>query len=275
MNLPRRPGHGHGRVARVRRATYSRTEVYCGGLRSRPAAGYWGALACTVRWYARPEGDKNQLRVAPALDSWNKADDPDQTRLRAFIDDTEELVAASRVDGIWALRLDVGLPGEEGLLHQKDLDNYALRLAFRLQDAGLVSVWCTKQQSEQSFVRIESAREVPPPKNMLIAEPTASYARPDHAYHQQIQAAVAAAAQLPADRPVRLELAFVVGPAWNWLNLWKPTIDALVPLLGHSGSRRTWDPLDGRITELGMHLTVEEGARHVVVGIAAECLEPS
>ena len=223
-----------------------------------------------MHWYARPKGDKHQLRVAPALDSWNKADDAGQVRLQAFVDDTEALVAATRVDGPWALRLDVGLPAEENLLHQKDLDNYALRLAFRLQDADLVSVWCTKRHSEHSFVRIESAREVPPPREgVLIAEPTASYARPDHLYHQQIQAAAAGAAQLPAGRPVRLELAFVVGPAWNWLNLWKPTIDALVPLLGHSGSRRTWDPLDGRIIELGMHLTVDKAARHVVIGIAA------
>jgi hypothetical protein len=225
-----------------------------------------------VRWYARPEGDKHQLRLAPELDKWTKADDAGQVRLRAFVDDTEALVARARVDGPWALRLDVGLPAGEDLLHQKDLDNYALRLAFRLQDDDMVSVWCTKRHSEHSFVRLETAWEVPPPMDVIIAEPTASYDRSDHLYHQQIQAAVATAAQLPADRPVRLELAFVVGPAWNWLNLWKPTIDALVPLLGHSGSRRTWDPLDGRITELGMHRTVEKAARHVMIGIVAECI---
>ena len=28
-----------------------------------------------MRWYARPEGDRQQLRVAPRLASWNKADD--------------------------------------------------------------------------------------------------------------------------------------------------------------------------------------------------------
>lgn len=43
----------------------------------------------------------------------------------------------------------------------------------------------------------------------------------------------------------------------------------VVPLLGHTGSRRSWDPLDGRITELGMHLTIDTAARHVVIGIAA------
>ena len=56
-----------------------------------------------MRWYARPEGNNQQLRVAPRLASWDKADHPDQVRLRAFLDDTEALLAASRVDGPWAL----------------------------------------------------------------------------------------------------------------------------------------------------------------------------
>src|SRR4051794_8983373 len=43
-----------------------------------------------------------------------------------------------------------------------NLDNYAYPLAYRIKDPGLVSVWCTKQHSEQSFVRIEAAREIPP-----------------------------------------------------------------------------------------------------------------
>jgi hypothetical protein len=56
-----------------------------------------------------------------------------------------------------------------------DLDNYAYPLASQLQDPGLVSVWCTKQHSEQSFVRIEAAHEVPPPStDVLVARTTAS-----------------------------------------------------------------------------------------------------
>jgi hypothetical protein len=41
-----------------------------------------------------------------------------------------------------------------------DLDNYAHPLANRLKDSGLVSVWCTKENREQSFVRMEAAREL-------------------------------------------------------------------------------------------------------------------
>ena len=222
----------------------------------------------TMRWYARPEGDKQQLRVAPRLASWNKADHPDQVRLRAFLDDAEGLLAASRVDGPWALRLDVGLPIGRDLLDMADLDNYAYPLASQLEGPGLVSVWCTKQHSERSFVRIEPASEVPAPSaDVLVARTTASVETA--AYKKQIHATVASAAELPAG-PVRLELAFVVGPGRNWLNLWKPTIDALDPILGRSHPDRAWHPLDGRITELGMHLTVDPAVRHdVAVGIAA------
>lgn len=183
-----------------------------------------------MRWFARPENNALQLRVAPRLASWNKADHPDQVRLRAYLNDTEALLASSRVDGPWALRLDVGLPATRDLLDASDLDNFAYPLAYRLRDSGLVSVWCTKQHSEESFVRIESAREVfQPSAEVLVAKATASASTV--AYKEQIRAAVAGAAKLPHG-PLRLELSFVVGPGKNWLNLWKPTIDSLDPLLG-------------------------------------------
>ncbi|MGV0041667.1 hypothetical protein [Mycobacterium colombiense] len=226
-----------------------------------------------MRWYARPDGNNHRLRVAPRLASWNKTNDPDQVRLRAFVDDTEELLDASRVDGPWALRLDIGLPTEVDLLKEKDLDNYASELAFRLQGRtpGLVSVWATKQHREQSFVGIEAAREVPPPETgVLTATPTASYDRTDGAYKKQIHTTIAGVPELPSGA-IKLELAFLVGPGRNWINLWKPTIDSLEPLLGRDSTEtRPWHPSDGRITELGMHLTVDPALRHdVVIGIAA------
>lgn len=225
----------------------------------------------TMCWYARPEGESLQLRIAPRLASWNKADDPDQIRLRDYLDDTAALLAASRVDGPWALRLDVGLPTGRDLLDMADLDNYAYPLAYHLKDPGLVSVWCTKLHCEQSLVRIEAARETASPStDVLIAATTASASTV--AFKEQVRAAVVGAAELPAG-PVRLELAFVVGPRRNWINLWKQTIDSLDPLLGRTRPDRAWHPLDGRITELGMHRTVDPLAGNaVVVGIAAHAL---
>lgn len=77
------------------------------------------------------------------------------------------------------------------------------------------------------------------------------------------------AEELPAG-PVRLELAFVVGLRRNWLNLWKQTIASLDPILSCTLPERDGHPPDGRITELGMHLTVNPAlGNDVAIGIAA------
>ncbi|WP_200902695.1 hypothetical protein [Mycobacterium sp. EPa45] len=149
-----------------------------------------------------------------------------------------------------------------------DLDNFAYPLAYHLRDPGLVSVWCTKQYSERSFVRIEAAHEAASPSTeVLVARTTGSTSTV--AYKEQIRAAVATAEELPPG-PVRLELSFVVGPRRNWVNLWKQTIDSLEPILGRTNPSRAWHPRDGRITELGMHVSVDPAAgNEIVVGIAA------
>jgi hypothetical protein len=89
------------------------------------------------------------------------------------------------------------------------------------------------------------------------------------AYKQQIHDQLAHAAVLP-DGPVRLELSFTIGPRRNWLNLWKPTIDALDALLGRTHPDRAWHPRDGRITALGLHHTTDPAIRNdVIIAIVA------
>jgi hypothetical protein len=221
-----------------------------------------------MRYYARPEGVSQQLRVPPRPACWEKVDHPDQILMRAYLDDTEALLADSRVDSPWALRLDVGISDGPDLLDTGNLDNYAYPLAYHLRNPDLVSVWCTKQHSEQSFVRIEPARDMRPPStDLLVAPLTAPASTP--AYKEQLHAIVAGETELPAG-PVRLELAFVVRPGRNWLNLFEQTIDSLDPLLGRTHPDRDWNPLDGRITELGMHKTEDPAVgNNVVISMAA------
>jgi len=42
--------------------------------------------------------------------------------------------------------------------------------------------------------------------------------------------------------PVWLQVASAVSTRRNWLNVWKPTIDALNTLLGRTSSERDWHP---------------------------------
>jgi len=224
-----------------------------------------------MRWFARPESNALQLRSGPWLASWDKANHPAQIRLQSYLDDTEKLLASSRIEGPWALRLDVGLPADRDLLEAADLDNYAFPLACRLGDAGLVSVWCTKQHSHQSFIRIGAAREASPPcAGVLKVRTTASASAV--AYKEQIHDAVVGATEIPVG-PVRLELSFVVGPRRKWWNLWKQTIDSLDPILGRTDPKCAWHPRDGRITELVMHATVDAALGYdILIGITANAV---
>ncbi len=217
----------------------------------------------TPRWYARPDGDGIELRRAPRLASWNKVGDPEQLLLRRYLDDTAELLSPSAVDsGPWALRLDVGLPPGRDLLDMADLDNYAYPLATRMGNERLVSVWSAKRHADASCVHVAPAHETVPPDVAHTVRTTASAQRT--AYKEQIRSALAGAPPIPPG-PVQLQIAFVVGARRNWINLWKPTIDALDPLLGRTRPDRDWHPNDGRITEFALHVNVDPALQHDVV----------
>lgn len=220
-------------------------------------------MTTSPRWYARPDGKGVTLRTAPRLASWNKASAPDQLRLRDYLEDTAALLAPTLVSrGPWALVLDVGLPPGRDLVDMADLDNYAYPLATRLRNEHLVSVWCTKRHADTSGVLVAPARATAAPDRTYTARTTAS--AQTTAYKEQIRSAVAGASQI-APGPVQLHIAFVVGPQRNWTTLWKPTIDALDPLLGRTRTDRDWHPNDGRITELALHVHVDPSLKHDVV----------
>jgi hypothetical protein len=57
--------------------------------------------------------------------------------------------------------------------------------------------------------------------------------------------------------------------------LWKPTIDALGPILGYTPAAGPWSPLDGRIVDLGLHCRVDPlMANDVITTVAAASARP-
>jgi hypothetical protein len=225
--------------------------------------------------FAMPGSQPLRLPVPPRLASWNRAGDPDQVRLTAYLDAAEGLLRPrlEQLSGPLALRLDVGLPNSAELLDKRDLDNYLLPLATRLSQAGtgaVACVWGTKQHASSSLVRIEHAvlaSAAPPPGHRYTVRTSAS--GQSTAFKEQIRAQLTCASPIPPG-PVRLQLCFTVGPARNWLNLWKPAIDALGQILGHTPAAGPWSPLDGRIVDLGLHCRVSPPmGNDVLIAIAA------
>jgi len=225
--------------------------------------------------FAMPCSHPLRLPVPPRLASWNRAGDPDQARLTGYLDAAEALLRPrlEQLSGPLALRLDVGLPGSATLLDQRDLDNYLLPLATRLTRAGtgtIACAWGTKQHADCSLVRIERAAPAaaaPPPGHRYTVRTSAS--SQSTAFKEQIRAQLGDTRPIPPG-PVRIQLCFTVGPTRNWLNLWKPTIDALGQILGHAPAAGPWSPLDGRIVDLGLHRRVNPSmGNDILIAIAA------
>jgi hypothetical protein len=179
------------------------------------------------------------LGLPPELASWNAAGHPDQVRLAISLADAEQILAPGieALDSPLALRLDVGLPDSTPLLDQHDLDNYLHPLTSHLRRSTgrqFVSVWSTKQHAETSYVRVERASPAAEPADGGVLITMTTTASGDGvAYKQQIADQTAGVVELP-DGLVSVQLAFVVGPSRNWLNLWKLTVDALGHLLARA-----------------------------------------
>jgi hypothetical protein len=226
--------------------------------------------------FAIPVGPSIPLTADPRLASWDAAGHPDQLRLTAFLRTTARQIRP-QLDGSsgpLALRLDVGLKPQAHLLLHHDLDNYLLPLVSHLRketDREFVSVWATKNSSGRSSLRVEPAHPIRGTSPLHVARTTA--AGDSTTYKEQVRDSLGVApAELPAG-PVELELGFTVGPSRNWINLWKPTIDALGPLLGAPAGSKPWHPHDGRIVRLGLHREVDAAlGNDVVITIAAQAL---
>jgi hypothetical protein len=224
--------------------------------------------------FAMPTGHPFRLPVPPRLASWNKVGDPEQVRLAGYLDTAEKLLRPrlERLSGQLALRLDVGLPGSAALLNQRDLDNYLFPLATRLSRAATHTVdcvWGTKQHSDSSLVRIEQAMPAVPPPFELCRSVRTTASSTSTAFKKQISEQLGAISPIPPG-PVQMQLCFTVGPGRNWLTLWKPTIDALGPILGYTPAAGPWSPLDGRIVDLGLHRSVNPSIRNdVLITVAA------
>ncbi|WP_432506687.1 hypothetical protein [Kineococcus arenarius] len=230
-------------------------------------------------FFDEPDGELIELRIAPRLASWMASGHPDQVRLEKFLVHAEDelLPRLAQLPDPVALRLDVGLEDRVDLLEQHDLDNYAFPLAVRLTQASgrqLSCVWVTKRHAATSAVGVQQAvtRNAPSTAGQWVQVRTTASASTT-AYKQQIHDQLCAAVALP-EGPVAMEVSFTVGPRRNWLNLWKPTIDALEALLGRSLPERAWHPRDGRIVRLGLHHHVDAAHGHdVSIAIAAAVLQ--
>lgn len=221
--------------------------------------------------YGPPSTTSTNLKGEPRLTSWDIAGSRSQTTLADSLAQPTELLKAAVAEGAHPLGvlLDVHLNDARSWLTAYDLDNYLYPLAHhaRQVDTGrFVSFRATKRLGEApSTIRIgpveRDASATAGWRNLRVMT-TGSAEKPVYkqSIHQQL---VDGGESALGPGPVELDLAFRVGPSRNWLNLWKPTIDALGPLLGAT-SQRPWNPDDGRVANLALHCAVDQTLRYEV-----------
>lgn len=206
--------------------------------------------------YAIPYSEPNELAVAPRKTSWDAGTATSQIELRKYLDHIAERVESRRADGDGglALRLDVGLPAGIDPLFEHDLDNFLHPVIKRLGGSSFVTAWATKAPGERSYVRIEPARPAEPESGWerWAGRATVSTAH-EREWKDQVKAALAGATEI-SPGPVGVQVSLTVGPERSWPNLWKMAIDCLDPLLGRSFPDDEYDPKDGRVVRLGIHV---------------------
>lgn len=178
-----------------------------------------------------------------------------QAALSGYLDEVRPQLPEMDPDLHYAIRLDVGLPESSALVAVRDLDNWLYPLARRLDSGHIASAWATKRFAGRSRIWLEPVCRIPtPPGRGYRLSLNSSYLTP--AFRETIasQLVKQGAAVVAPGEPLAVQISFVVGPRRNWLNLWRPTIDALGALLGEGP--KPWAPQDGRITSLGLHREV-------------------
>lgn len=198
--------------------------------------------------------------IVPVLASWNKNSDPEQQKLQQYLKHLREDLGPLPADerGLF-LHMDIAVR-PEAYTHHHDLDNYLYPVISCLKAPNFVFVSGTKHVEGTSRLVIGRAE----PVGVLEESQGWTHATIDSPVMSAQNTAwkVGVRERLLALGPSRL----AVGPVemhltWrymahlNWADLWKPPIDAMGPVLGEPRSDHPFDPDDGRIVSLGLHLT--------------------
>lgn len=84
-------------------------------------------------------------------------------------------------------------------------------------------------------------------------------------WKERIRSALASNSPTPVPPgPARVRLAWRCSANRNWCSLWKPTGDAMGPVLGLANPQRPYHLDDDRIVDLEFHRNVDNGLGHNV-----------
>ena len=208
--------------------------------------------------------------IRPLLASWESKKHPAQIRLQTYLDEVasalDPLPEAST--GLF-LHLDVDVEEPERLSRHYDLENYLTPLVFRLGAQRFRLVSARKYVGDGSRLLVGSVQplEFPESEGWQQFSCDAGSGVQSKRWKRELRESLAEARPMPLPAgPVEVHLAWRCAPypQRNWVSLWKPTGDAMGPVLGEPDPRNPFNPNDDRIVFLGLHLNADPKAGHMV-----------
>jgi hypothetical protein len=211
--------------------------------------------------------------LEPRLASWNANSDLAQIRLREYLDRLAEAIGSlPSTRGDLFLHMDIDVRDPACVLRHHDLENYLTPVVCKLGPRHFSFVSARKQIGGGSRLVIGMAEAMGPVGDIAgwgCFSHSAGSGPTLPAWKSHLRTALAEQVPRPLPPgPVEVHVAWRCSSRRNWVWLWKPTGDAMGPLLGEPNPQRPFNPSDDRITVLGLHLNLDDGLRDDVdVGI--------
>jgi hypothetical protein len=195
--------------------------------------------------------------ISPLLATWEAASHPSQQRMRAYLVElVDTLGPLPEQPAALFLHMDISVSDPMALLKHHDLENYLTPVAARLGGSR--------------FVLASAVKRLGGPSQLIVGEAAPSRCLPDASWsnfnwHSAGGAGTSAwkmglrtalldtrPVLLPAG-PVEVQIAWRCAPSRAWVNLWKPTGDAMGPVLGEPQPAHPFNPADDRIVAIQLH----------------------
>jgi hypothetical protein len=212
-----------------------------------------------LQLWARDSLYKKIMLAEPKLASWNANADPGQIAVQRYLDDIEhELDPLPKDSGLF-LHMEIDVKNREHLLHHHDLDNYLYPAVQRLGASRFRLVGAIKRIGGGSSLQIgvtKSSNVFHEHEGWIaFLHDTGGISVEKSEWKRGIRDALQTQQILPLKfGAVELQLIYKCSSRRSWSSLWKPTIDAMGPILGEPNPHRPFYPNDDRIVSLALHL---------------------
>ena len=164
--------------------------------------------------------------------------------------------------------MDIGVKDTKHLTHHHDLENYLTPVVHHLGHQHIVLVTAEKYVGGGS--RLLVGRVAPGAKERQMSDRhhfscAVGSGVQNKNWKERLRSKLQAsgAEPLPAG-PVGVRMAWRCSSNRNWVSLWKPTGEALGPVLGEPDPRNHFNPADDCIVSLALHLNADDTLGHDV-----------